>query len=349
MIAIDGSQGEGGGQILRTALTLSTITGRPFRMEGIRARRPEPGLKAQHRTAVLAAARISGARVQGDGVGSRTLEFEPGPVEGGDWVLDVGTAGSTSLVLQTVALPLALARRPSTVRVTGGTHVPSSPSHDWLEAVWVPAVRRAGFRVSIARRRAGFHPRGGGEAEVRVEPSPDRVPLELLARSPAPRALRIRSLVGGLPRSIALRQRDAARAVLGSLGPVEEQIEESPSFSPGTAVLVSADLEDGFGGGGALGARGKPAERVGEEAARAFLEFWGTGRAVDEHLADQLLIALALGGGPSRYTTARVTSHLRTNADVVRLFLPVPIGIAGTTGGPGLVTVGGAPSILAAS
>jgi len=343
MIRIDGSHGEGGGQILRSALTLSALTGKPMRIDNIRAGRRKPGLMAQHRKAVEAAAAVSGARVEGARLGSTALTFEPRGLRSGDYRFDIGTAGSTSLVLQTILLPLAFAGGPSRVTVTGGTHVAWSPCFHYLDLYWLPCLREIGMQVGLKLARAGFYPKGGGRIEAKIDPAGSLKPLDLTHRGNLGKIL-ILSAVANLDVDIAHRQSRQARRRLDEAGveaAVEEKIVSLPAVGKGTILLLLAEFEGSRCCYTALGERGKPAERVADEAAGAFLSFLVGDGAVDEHLADQLLLPLALVPGCSEIRTAAITGHLLTNAEVLREFLPVDIAVEGEVGRPGVVRVQG--------
>jgi RNA 3'-terminal phosphate cyclase (ATP) len=341
MIEIDGSRGEGGGQVLRSALTLAVLTGKAVRIENIRAGRRKPGLMAQHLQAVRAAAAVSGARVEGAQLGSSCLAFEPRGVKAGEYRFDIGTAGAATLVLQTVLLPLAAGGGDSRVTITGGTHVPWSPSYHYLERVWLPCLRRLGVKAEIAMSRAGLYPRGGGVVSAVIRPSLPDVPLRLIDPGPLT-VVRILSAVANLDESIAERQsRQARRRLEGCGAPVEVEQFSLSALSPGTMLMVQADFEHSRCAYAALGERGKPAERVADEAVDGFLTFLASGAAVDEHLADQMLIPLALAPGVSELRTARVTQHLLTNAWVIGQFLEARIEIVGEEGEAGLVRVEG--------
>ncbi len=345
MLVIDGSMGEGGGQVLRTSLAISLLTGTPFRIEKIRANRPKPGLAAQHLASVEAAAAVGSARVEGAARGSTALTFEPGAVRPGAYRFDVGTAGSTSLVLQTVALPLALAPAESSLTVTGGTHVPWSPSFHYLDRQWCPALADLGVRVEVALKGLGFYPRGGGMLEARLGPGRGAPgPLRLGERG-CLLGVRGLSVVAGLPASIAERQARRARERLVPLGvPVEVPTEVLEAPSPGTFLFLDARFENARCCATGLGERGKPAERVADEAVDEVEAYVRSGAALDEHLADQILLPLALADGESSFTAARVTRHLNTNAAVIRLFLPgVRLVVEGAEGSPGRVAVRGCP------
>ena len=340
-IQVDGTMGEGGGQILRSALSLSLLTGQSFRLWRVRANRDRPGLRPQHLAAVQAAARVAGAEVRGDRVGSEEIEFAPGPVRPGDYFFDIGTAGATSLVLQTLLLPLALAQGTSSVTIRGGTHVPWSPCFHYLDWQWRPFLARIGVPFNLTMAIAGFYPRGGGELQAQIPGAAHPRPLTLTERGPL-RAVHGMSAVANLPREIAERQRRQALRRLHNLLPELEPevvLEELPAASRGTVLALLAECEPGRACCFALGARGKRAERVADEAFDALAAFLRSGGAVDPWLADQLLLPLALADGPSRLRTSKVTAHLLTNAEVIRLFLPVEIGVNGPLGGPATVQV----------
>ncbi|GAB4255535.1 MAG: RNA 3'-terminal phosphate cyclase [Deferrisomatales bacterium] len=344
MIAIDGAAGEGGGQILRTALTLSLVTGQPFRIDRIRAGRPRPGLAPQHLQAVRAAAAVGEARVEGARKGSTSLAFTPGRVRSGTFRFDIGTAGAASLVLQTVALPLAWVGAPSRVAITGGTHVPWSPCFEYLDLQWRPFLEGMGVEVQLALERAGFYPRGGGRLQALLGPA--RLPLRPLDLAEPGRLLGIGgvSAVGRLPRSIAERQRRRALDRLARWRvPVEVEVAEVPAPSPGTYLVLVGRFERSRACVSALGARGKPAERVADEAVEELEEVLGSGAPVDAHAGDQLLLPLALARGSSVMRVPRVTGHLVTNAWVIRQFVPQSrVEIEGEEGRPGRVRVEGA-------
>ena len=327
LVRLDGSKGEGGGQILRSALALSARTGRAFEIENVRAGRPNPGLAAQHLTAVRAAAAICGAKIEGAAVGSRALRFVPGAVRPGRYRFEVGTAGSSSLVLQTVALPLALARGPSEVSIGGGTHVPWSPTFEYLASCWIPWMRRAGCALEAGLNFAGFYPAGGGELFARIEGKARPKPLHAAERG-APSTVVVLSRVSNLPMEIAERQARSAISVLRGEG-VEATADcrELRGPRPGTALAVVGRFGDAVACATALGAPGKPSEEVGREAGDAFVAYLKSGAALDEHAADQVLLPLAVASGPSEFTAARASGHLETNAEVVQAFLGARIEI----------------------
>jgi RNA 3'-terminal phosphate cyclase (ATP) len=345
VVHVDGSMGEGGGQVLRTSLSLSILTGRPVRLAGIRARRARPGLRAQHLKAVEAAAAVARAQIEGATLGSDSLFFEPRGIHPGRFSFDIGTAGSTSLVLQTILVPLSFATAPSTVVLSGGTHVPWSPCFHYLDLHWLPHLRRIGFDARLTLEQAGFYPRGAGRVRAEVTPllpPPASLgPLRLVERGPL-LGIRGISAVARLDRRIAERQKRRALERLESLGrETAIEIVDLPAGSPGTFLLLLAEFQRTQVCYCGLGARGKPAERVADEAVDGLLSFLAGDGAIDPWLADQLVLPLALVAADSELRTAAVTGHLLTVADVVKLFLPARIEIAGEPGHPGLVRIRG--------
>lgn len=341
-LRIDGSYGEGGGQILRTALCLAAILKVPVEVFGIRSGRKNPGLQAQHLTAVKALAQISGAEVEGAILGSQTLRFSPGPLRASNFLFEVGTAGAISLVLQAILLSLAFADGVSRVTLRGGTHVPWSPPYHYLTDVLLPTLAPMGVKVAFELVRWGFYPRGGGEVRATIHPLKALQAQELTERGSL---LRIRGLsaVANLPLSIARRQRERVLFRLKETGlDAEIELVEAKALGQGTALFFVAEFERTRAGFGSLGERGKPAEKVADEAAEAFFAFLKSKAALDPHLADQILLPMALAEGTSRLTTSRLSQHLLTNVWLIRQFLPIRIEVEGEEGGPGKVTVQGA-------
>lgn len=316
MIELDGAQGEGGGQVLRTALGLSLVTGRPLSIHHIRARRPKPGLRPQHCTAVSAAARIGGARVDGNRVGSTSLRFEPSGIYPGEHHFDIGTAGSTSLVLQTLLPALMLADSPSRIQIRGGTHNPLAPTYDFLERAFLPLVSRMGPRITARLTRPGFFPAGGGEVVFEIEPAPRLTPLTLLERG-APTGQRACALVAKLPRHVAERELDVIAERLSFPRSSLELVQRDDVASPGNALEVSLGFENLTEHVTELGRRGLPAERVADAAANAALGYLDSHAVVGAHLADQLLVPFALAGA-GEFRTLTPTLHTTTNAEVIR-------------------------------
>jgi RNA 3'-phosphate cyclase len=339
VIEIDGSTGEGGGQILRSALALSMITGKAMRIRNIRARREKPGLRPQHLAAVKASAKISSATVQGAELGSGSLSFEPGEVRSGRYRFEIGTAGSTSLLLQAIFIPLALSNGTSSVVLCGGTHVPNSPCFHYLELHWLEFMRRIGYQSEITLEQAGFYPAGGGSLRATIRPAKARRSLELTARGVL-RKIEGLSGVANLDLEIATRQKhQALRRLEPQIKATKIKSIDMPSPGKGTFLLLKADFEHSQCCYCALGAPGKRAEVVADEAVNALEEFLASDGALDQYLTDQLLLPLAFAPQPSQIKTAKITQHLITNARVVQLFLPVKIEILGEVGKPGLVHI----------
>jgi RNA 3'-terminal phosphate cyclase (ATP) len=339
MIELDGSMGEGGGQILRTSLTLALVTAQPFRLRKIRAGRPKPGLQPQHLMSVRAAATIGQANVSGDAIGSRDLVFEPGEVKPGKYRFAIGTAGATGLVLHTIYLPLAWqASGPSELVLEGGTHVSTSPCFHFLQTTWRAWIERLGLYLKLNMNRTGFYPRGGGQVEVAIQPCQRIRPLNLAKREPITAASGF-SAVAGLPEHIAQRQARRAKYRLEENGIQAEIIEETWSGGPGSVLAI---IFDGalapplfFG----LGARGKPAEKVADEAVSQALAYAQSGEPVDPHSADQIVLPLALSEDASEFRVSEVTRHLITNIAVIQHFISRDISCDGAEGAPGLVRI----------
>ncbi len=350
MIQIDGSMGEGGGQILRSALSLSILTQKPFRIENIRSQRQKPGLRPQHLKAVEAAASISHAEVQGAELSSQELVFKPRKIRTGRYKFEIGTAGSTSLVLQTIFTPLSMASSASSVIITGGTHVPWAPCFHYLEMQWLHYMLLSGFHAQVALESAGFYPQGGGRIDATIRPVQNIDPLILQERGEVT-AIKGISAVSNLDASIADRQkRHALHRLLPHFPVVNIKTRRMPARSKGTLLLLSAEFEvvPGNHPGSAcffsLGELGKPAERVADEAVDALQAFMAGDGVVDRYLADQLLLPLSFAAGPSHIHTSRVTDHLLTNAQVISMFTSTEIDIRGEPGSPGDIHI--TPQVL---
>ncbi|ASJ08557.1 RNA 3'-terminal-phosphate cyclase [Thermococcus siculi] len=335
-VEIDGSYGEGGGQILRTAVALSVITGKAVRITRIRANRPNPGLRPQHLHGILALKELSGARVNGAQVGSTKLEFIPGKSRPRHIRVPIKTAGSITLVLQ--ALLPAMAFVGGSFEVTGGTDVPWSPPVDYLKHVTLHALKRMGLNADIEVKRRGHYPRGGGLVVGEVKPWEKKRPLVALEWERIERFAGI-SHATNLPAHVAERQAKAAEERIRELYnvPVEIETEVSRSLGPGSGIVVWAETDKLRLGGDALGKRGKPAEVVGREAADELLEALTTRAAVDRFLGDQLIPFLAFAGGEIK--VAEITNHLITNVWVVERFLGKVFEVEGEIGAPGTVRV----------
>jgi RNA 3'-terminal phosphate cyclase (ATP) len=351
ILVIDGSHGEGGGQILRTAVSLAAITGRSLRIERIRAGRRNPGLAAQHLTAVRAVAVVAGARLEGDTLGSEIFEFHPGgePIPG-SYQFDVaearegGSAGAAALVLQTITLPLALARGESSVTVKGGTHVPWSPSFDYFETIWLEVLRGLGLNATARLDAWGFYPAGGGAITLDLAGAPGNSKPCLTSLTATERgnitAIEGRAVAANLPSHIAQRMADRAEALLRPLGvPVAIKTERVRSISPGAWVFLKAVYENTVSGFGAHGRRGKSSEEVAEDAVAELLKFHQSPTALDSHLADQMLLPLSFAEGQSEFTCANMSRHLETNAWVIEQFEAARIEIGRRPDGTGHVKV----------
>jgi RNA 3'-terminal phosphate cyclase (ATP) len=319
-IDIDGSEGEGGGQVLRTALSLSMVTGRPFRLFRARARRARPGLMRQHLTAVHAAVQLSDAQVEGDELGSSEVSFAPSEVRPGSYRFSIGTAGSTTLVCQTVLPPLLCQARPSLLIFEGGTHNPLCPPYPFLERVFFPLLCRMGARITGGLERPGYYPAGGGRFSVRIEPSPALTALALPQRG-ALLGLRAVAEYSLIPQHVA--QRELA-LVSERLGLPKESCSELPTQSagPGNVLFIEAQSEHASELVSAFGERGVPAETVAERAVEQMERYLAADVPVGEHLADQLLIPLALAGS-GNFRTLAPSLHTRTNSALIERFLPV--------------------------
>ncbi len=350
MRVVDGSYGEGGGQILRTSVALSCVTGEDVRIVNIRAKRPKPGLKRQHLTAIKAAATLCRAEVEGLEVGSREVTFKPSGIRGGSYRFDIGTAGSITLVLQTLVPIMAYAPQPVRVVITGGTDVPWSPPIDYFANVLTWHLRLLGYELHIERVRRGHYPKGGGLVKASVENPPRELrPVRLLRRGDVERIEGISHCVK-LPKHVAVRQAKAAEKRLregGIRSPISILIEHyegrpDPHLGPGSGIVVWAVTRDARLGADSLGARGKRAEKVGREAAEKLLEDLLTGAALDRHMSDNILPYIALAAGESVVSGARLTMHAHTVVWVVKQLLNTDVRLEGSLGAPFKAIVRGA-------
>ena len=338
MLVLDGSYGEGGGQILRTSLSLAALTGTTVRLENIRTGRSKPGLRPQHLTAVRALAQITRAQLTGDTIGSTHLSFSPQGIFPGSYTFDVaektGSAGSVSLVAQTLLPVLLFAQIPSTLIIKGGTHVPWSPPAHYLSQVFLPVLQEMGAMVNLTIRQWGFYPQGGGEIQLFVQPV-RRLNAGEWTQPPLPENFQGLSAAANLPHHVVQRQSLSLQNHLE--WPLLIREENAPSPGRGSFVFLWGP----HAGFSALGERGKPAEQVAAQAARAFKKFIASQASIDCHLADQIILYAALAQGDSRFTTEVVTSHLLTNMWVIEQFLEVRFEVQGRLSERGLVSLKG--------
>ncbi len=337
IIEIDGSYGEGGGQILRTSLSLSCITGRSLSLSNIRRKRKRPGLMAQHLTCIQAVKEICNAEVQGDTQGSTELFFSPHRIDCGNFTFNIGTAGSTSLVFQTLLPVLLCARGPSHLTIRGGTHVPFSPPYNYIHEVFLPVLSKIGVDVRGSILKYGFYPEGGGEVSFAVNPVREIHPLQFTERGPLV-SLHGVSAVADLPMNIAVRQSASMKERLRPLH-ADILVESVPSPGRGTFTLLKGIYKNTIAGFSSLGRRGKPAEKVGAETAEDFNTYHGTSSSLDPHLADQIVLYLALARGKSTFTTSCITKHLITNLWVIREFLDIEYTMEGERGSEGRISI----------
>jgi RNA 3'-terminal phosphate cyclase (ATP) len=353
-VEVDGSFGEGGGQVIRTSLTLSALTGKPVAIHNIRKNRPNPGLAPQHLTNVLALAEICDAKVQGAEIGSMKLLFEPqAKPRAGTYVFDVteaaqkGSAGSVTLILQTLLLPLAFANSKSHLVLRGGTNVAWSPSYEYIAHVFLPTLERMGIKAQCRLNAPGFYPVGCGEITVEIFGSQgfntaSLMPLKLNERGNLQRIWG-NATACNLPAHIPQRMADRAGAILKSAGfsaditPHRERCAGS-----GAGIFLTAQYENVLAGFYALGELGKPSEQVAEEVCTYLIDHYESGTPVDRYLADQLLLPMSLADGVSEFKTDCISSHLITNAHIIRQFIAVQIFIDADMGEPGSVVVSGA-------
>jgi len=343
MLKIDGNYGEGGGQILRTALALSIVLQKPIEIFNIRKGRKNPGLAPQHLTSVNACAKISDATVEGNRLKSEELQFSPQPAQAGEYLFNVaeekGSAGSVSLVLQSILLPLSLASGSSQITVLGGTHVPFAPPFTYYQEILFPTLQKLGLNLKSEIKKWGFYPKGGGEVVCEIQPVKEIKNLNLLERGEIEKLSGI-SAVANLPLSIAERQRNSTVKLLQQKS-LKAEIEIVPAFSfgQGTFFFLKAEFENCVAGFSSLGEIGKRAEKVGEEAVLQLLEYLSTDSCLEHHLADQLIPFLALAKAGSAFSVSKITRHLLTNIWVVKQFMDIEIKVEGEEGKAGKVLV----------
>jgi RNA 3'-terminal phosphate cyclase (ATP) len=327
VIHVDGSQGEGGGQILRTSLALSAILGKPLKITAIRANRKPPGLKAQHLAGVKAVASITRAEVLGAELKSQTLQFIPKEIRGGSYQWDIAeetsSAGSVTLLLQAAYPPLLFSPTGTKLILKGGTHVAWSPTFNYFQEVFLPAQTKMGGEVVFHIAKWGWYPMGGGLVTGEIRPIKKLQGFQLISRGEL-KHLKGSLILSNLPSSIFEKQKKRFQEKFQTLG-LKPEIEtcEVPGLGKGCAVFLSAEFEGGRAGFSSLGARGKPAEQMVDEVYEAFRNYYKREGCIDEHLADQLLLFMALAEGVSSFTTSCLTQHSFTNMAVIQKFLPV--------------------------
>jgi RNA 3'-terminal phosphate cyclase (ATP) len=344
VVRVDGSYGEGGGQILRTAVAMATLLRRPVEVYNIRAKRQNPGLRPQHVAVISTLAKICDAETEGLRPGSYRILYSPRSIKGGRVELDIGTAGSITLFLQALIPAVSLSGVELHLQIRGGTDVAWSPTIDYFRHVVLPAYRTVNLHASLEVRRRGYYPKGGGIVEAHIYPSNGAKPLTLLRRENKP--LRVLSVCSNLPGDVARRQAEACIEALRQegleVGEATSRIEEA--ISPGSTITVySADEGGPFLGADALGMKGKRAEQVGSEVAKKFLEEWRTGAPIDSHLADMLVTPLCLASAPSKIRVSRLTEHTRTNLYICSLFTPFDYSIEPYEGESTVITINPKP------
>ncbi|MGB9594668.1 MAG: RNA 3'-terminal phosphate cyclase [Candidatus Poribacteria bacterium] len=343
-IEIDGSAGEGGGQILRTSLAMSALLKKPIHIKNIRAGRREPGLQAQHLTCVNALAKITNAEVKGDFLGSQELLFNPRSIQSGNYKFDVSdvkaSAGSVSLVLQAIFLPLALSGGKSKITLLGGTHVPWSPPIHYLQLVYLPMLAKMGINADIKLITWGWYPKGGGNVEIEIN-SAKLSNIDLTKRGLL-KNVKCICAVSNLPISIAQRQKGRVQEILESKNlKADFEIINAPSRGQGTGTFIFAEFDNSIAGFSSLGAKGKRAEQIADEVCEDCFRFLDSQMAIDEHLADQLVPIMALSKGISRFTTSKISLHLLTNIHIAECFLPVKFYVSAEKDQPGEISVEG--------
>jgi RNA 3'-terminal phosphate cyclase (ATP) len=322
-VHIDGREGEGGGQILRSALSLSLLSQRPFSIANIRAGRKKPGILRQHHCAIHAAAAISNAKVFGNEIGSQELSFSPKSIAGGDHTFAIGSAGSSTLVCQTVLLPLCFASKPSTIIFSGGTHNPDSPPFDFLQKTFLPVLERMGAKTKATLIRPGFYPAGGGSFEIRISPVSTLQPLELVHRGEISR-MWAQAAVSNLSLQIARKEISQIREDLGLERGQTRAYEVRNATGPGNVLIVEVESESHCEVFTGYGEKGVTAKRVASQCASQVKRYLRADAPVGSYLADQLLLPLAVAGA-GRYKTLKPSDHTVTNSRIIERFLPVSI------------------------
>ena len=338
-IDIDGSYGEGGGQILRTSLAFSAVLNIPVRIHHIRAGRKRPGLQPQHLKGVEALTQMTGAQTEGVKIGSQSISFIPQAISAGEYRFDVGTAGSVTLLLQAIFLPLSLAQRRSRLTLIGGTHVPWSPPFHYFSEVLIPLLGVVGISVKITLDRWGWYPKGGGMMRVEIEPAQEVKPVVVLERGPI-KQIHGLCATSRLPQHVGERLKEYAVKRITEeirIDPEIDLLQEVPANGPGAFIFLRTESERAIAGFSALGERGKRAEDVAKEAVDALMAYLESDGCLDSHLADQILPFVALSKGNSAFSISEVTEHLLTNLWVLRQFFSIEISIQGEKGKKGLV------------
>jgi RNA 3'-terminal phosphate cyclase (ATP) len=339
LIEIDGSYGEGGGQILRTALALSAILRKPFTIHHIRSKRKNPGLQAQHLEAVGALTKITEAHTEGVKFGSQKITFFPQRIFSGDYQFEVKTAGSILLLSQAIFLPLCVAQGPSRVTLVGGTHVPWSPPFHYFSRVLLPILEPMGISVDATLEKWGFYPQGGGRIQLNIKPVHALKPIHLTDRGSLKKIWGL-STLSNLPRPVAERQKDQALKRIQKELKMDAEINilyDAPSNGPGSFLFLLVEYEKTVAGFSSLGKKGKPAEKVADEAVDDLKDYLSSEGCIDPHLADQLVPFMILAKGNSSFTTTKMTEHLLTNLWVLGHFLQVKVQKQGEIGKTGRV------------
>jgi RNA 3'-terminal phosphate cyclase (ATP) len=340
MISIDGSQMDGGGQILRMATTYACVLNKPFEFYNIRGKRRNPGLRPQHLATIKAAAEMCSGELTGGEINSTTITLKPGKIRGEKYSIDIGTAGSISLMLQCLA-PISLyASSPTTFSIRGGTDVNWSPPVTFLEKIVYPAFKKMGVFINIITEKTGFYPKGGGKVIFQSNPVdqlrpffPEEGGIERVAGV---------SKCGNLPVHIAQRQAGSATRILKEAGfSAQIDFKTVSSLSPGSAICIWAKSKDMFLGASSLGDRGKPAEKVGSEATSSLISQIKTGANVDKHTADHLILPCSLAEGVSEFKVSEITLHTLTAIEMARVFTDSEITVKGNIGKPGAINVQG--------
>ena len=325
LLTIDGSHGEGGGQILRTAVALSVLTQTPVEIKNIRSNRPNPGLRPQHYIVIKSLEELCNAKTEGVEVDSSHLTFEPDAVQGGNYKFNIGTAGSIVLVLQTCILSCLKTEKPITIRISGGTDVKWSPTWDYFRYVFLPLIKQMGVIVDAHLVRRGYYPKGGGEAYISIQPIKKLHPLDL-DHTPEFKVVKGSINIANLPMHISNRiKHTAIKTLLKKDLKTTISVEETKSFSPGVGITLWTKSENAILGSTMLGEKGVPSEQIGEEVASAIIKEIDSGATVDIYAFDQLLpyMAVAKNEGISSCIVRKISSHANTNMWVIQQFLDI--------------------------